>query len=215
MRNVLRMKRRGVTLIYAFFACMGLVALIALSVDWGRVQLTKTELHAAAVAAARYAVAGLQNDLAGVSAAPANAAAVAAQNTANGRAIAFNQNQDVEIGVWDTSARTFTPTTDLKVANAVNAQIVLDEPGRRVVVRELDVAPADDADRLVDEERRGAGGALVDGEDDATGHDRPPSDRIRYRVGVAAVDVTRRAAPARAGRAASAGSGRAARPPSA
>lgn len=120
MCNVPGMKRRGVTLIYAFFACMGLVALIALSVDWGRVQLTKTELHAAAVAAARYAVAGLQNDLAGVSAAPANAAAVAAQNTANGRAIAFNQSQDVEIGVWDTSARTFTPTTDLKVANAVH-----------------------------------------------------------------------------------------------
>ena len=120
MRRPTTIRRRAITLIYAVFATFGIIGFVALSVDWGRMELTKTELSNAAIASARYAASGLQNDLVGISAAPANAAAVAAQNKADGQAIAFDQTQDVQIGFWDTTARTFTQTTDLTVANAVH-----------------------------------------------------------------------------------------------
>ena len=116
-------KRRGTALIYATAGILVLGAFAALAVDWGRVQLTKTELQSAADAAARYGAAGLQNDLDGVSAASANAAASASQNKANGQAISFNASQDVVIGEWNKGSRTFAPTTDLNKANAVQVTL--------------------------------------------------------------------------------------------
>ena len=112
-------RRAGSALIYATCVVFALAAIIALGVDWGRVQVTKNELRAAADAAARYGVAGLQNDINGTSAAYANAAAAVAQNKANGKTISFTAAQDVEIGVWSKTLRTFTPNTNLNVANAV------------------------------------------------------------------------------------------------
>lgn len=111
--------RRGNALVYATAAMVIMGGFAGLAVDWGRVQLTKTELQTAADAAARYGVAGLQNDLNGGSAAYANAAAVVAQNKANGGRITFNSSADVEIGVWDKATLTYTVTGDLNVANAV------------------------------------------------------------------------------------------------
>jgi Flp pilus assembly protein TadG len=120
-------KRRGSVLIYATFGTFALAGISALAVDWGRVQLVRTELQAAADAAARYAASGLQNDIAGVSSANANAAAVVAQNKADGRAIAFNANTDCEIGVWNSSTRAFTPSKNLNIANAVRVTLRCDE----------------------------------------------------------------------------------------
>ena len=111
--------RRGSTLVYCCVATFAMAGFVAFGVDWGRVQLTKSELRAAADAAARYAVSGLQNDLSGNSAAASNAALSVAQNKANGRAIVFNAAEDMVIGVWSKSARTFTPNSDLNAANAV------------------------------------------------------------------------------------------------
>lgn len=116
-------RRRGSTLVYATFGTFALAAVSALAVDWGRVQVAKTELQAAADAAARYGVAGLQNSLSGASAARANASAVVAQNKADGRAINFVADEDVEIGVWKKSNKTFTPTTDLTEANAIRVTL--------------------------------------------------------------------------------------------
>jgi hypothetical protein len=116
-------RRRGSTLLYAMLGTSALAGFTALAVDWGRVQLTKNELRAAADATARYGVAGLQNDVGGISAAYANATACVAQNKANGRAIPFVIADDMVIGKWTKATRTFTATTDLKQANAVKVTL--------------------------------------------------------------------------------------------
>lgn len=118
-----RLRRRGSTLVYATVGTFALAAVSAMAVDWGRVQVAKTELQAAADAAARYGVSGLQHSIAGASAARANAAAVVAQNKADGRPIPFVASQDVEIGVWKKSNKSFTPTTDLSEANAIRVTL--------------------------------------------------------------------------------------------
>ena len=112
-------QRRGAILVYAFFLFLAMAGMVALAVDWGRMQVTKSELRAAADAAARFAVAGLQNDLTGSTAAYANAQHSVAENKANGQPISFVPASDVEIGIWTVATRTFVTTTDLNVANAV------------------------------------------------------------------------------------------------
>src|SRR3954464_3731204 len=52
-------RRRGMSLIYMAVAVPVLAGFCSLAVDWARVQLVKSELQAAADAAARYAVTGL------------------------------------------------------------------------------------------------------------------------------------------------------------
>ncbi len=112
-------RRRGSALVYGAVCMFALAGFAALAVDWGRVQLAKSELQSAADAASRYAAAGLQNDINGASAAYGNAAAVAAQNKADGQTISFRQNEDVELGVWTSATKTFVPTGNLNIANAV------------------------------------------------------------------------------------------------
>src|SRR3954454_11297274 len=53
--------RRGAMLIYATVAMVVFAGLCVLAVDWGRVQVAKTELQRTADAAARYAVTGLSD----------------------------------------------------------------------------------------------------------------------------------------------------------
>lgn len=106
-------------MVYGTVGAFVLAGFAALAVDWGRIQLTKSELQSAADAAARYAAAGLQNDINGASAAYGNAAAVASQNKADGRTISFNQTEDVQLGLWTSATKTFTPTGNLNIANAV------------------------------------------------------------------------------------------------
>lgn len=83
-------------------------AFISLAVDYGRVQLVKTELRSAADAAARAAAGSLSS---GTTAAQNAAVQIAGLNTADGRSVALNTATDVEFGMWDTSARTFTVLT--------------------------------------------------------------------------------------------------------
>ncbi len=123
MLQKLNSNRRGATMVYAMFGTFALASFAALTVDWGRVQVVKTELQSAADAAARYAASGLQNDIGGTSAAYGNAAAVVAQNTADGRSINFDQANDVEIGVWNSTTRTFVATRNLNLANAVRVTL--------------------------------------------------------------------------------------------
>jgi Flp pilus assembly protein TadG len=92
--------RGGKVLIYAMFAMPLFLMLGTLAVDWGRVQLVKTELERATQAAARAAVPGIQNgtylDLANW---------VGAMNPADGTPVEFTM-ADVEIGRWDPATRT-------------------------------------------------------------------------------------------------------------
>lgn len=97
----------GNVLVYSTVMLVALVGVISLAVDWGRVQLAKTELQAAADAAARYGVTGLSS---GVNTVQSRVAAAAAQNKADGVAVEI-ENSDIEFGVWDPLLKEFTVLT--------------------------------------------------------------------------------------------------------
>ena len=111
-------RRRGMSLIYVTIISIVLMGFVSMAVDLGRVQLAQTQLQAATDAAARYGALGLQNILWGNSAAGANAITAAASNTVDGSPLVL-QNSDVQVGIWDSSAHTFTPVSDPTTANAV------------------------------------------------------------------------------------------------
>ena len=78
---------------------------VALAVDWGHVQMVKTQLQNAADSAARAAAATIY---AGPSTARNMAVTYAANNTADGRSVVLDPNADVDLGTWDPAAHTFT-----------------------------------------------------------------------------------------------------------
>jgi hypothetical protein len=104
MRRQTGQRANGMTLIYLVCAMTALVGFTSLAVDWGRVQLVRTELQRAADAAARYGAAGAIN---GASAAQANAISAAADNLADGTPVVLTAS-DVASGHWDPTAGTFT-----------------------------------------------------------------------------------------------------------
>src|SRR3954451_22956880 len=88
-------------LIYATAGMVVFAGLCVLAVDWGRVQVAKTELQRTADAAAPYAVTGVSD---GTALAKANW--IGGLNPADGRAVVF-QAADVTTGTWDASAGAF------------------------------------------------------------------------------------------------------------
>lgn len=96
-------RRRGAVLIYSVLALVALTALASLAVDFGRVQLAKTELRRTCDAAARYAVTGIASRTT-----LTRANHVGAHNTADGVAYTFPAG-DVEVGTWNETTRAFTP----------------------------------------------------------------------------------------------------------
>lgn len=115
--------RRATVLVYSVIVFAVLAGFVSLAVDWARVQLAKTELQTVADSAARYAATGLKNNLNGTSAAAGNAVVVATQNAVDGTVVSLNASEDVELGVWSTSNRTFVVTTDPLAANAVRVTL--------------------------------------------------------------------------------------------
>jgi Flp pilus assembly protein TadG len=112
-----RRTRRGAILVYSLVGMTAFIGISSLAVDYGRVQLTKTELQRAADAAARYAATGLYD-----STAASKASYIASQNTADGVAIALHMgggDDDVIVGHWDSATNTFiaagTPSDAVKV----------------------------------------------------------------------------------------------------
>lgn len=93
---------KAMLLVYCAVMMTGLMALISLAVDWGRVQTAKTELRNATDAAARYAVSGLSDGTA-----VTKAQQVAIQNYVDGSTLSL-LSTDVQTGTWDDTARTFT-----------------------------------------------------------------------------------------------------------
>lgn len=104
-----RVSRTGFALIYAIVAMTALLAFVSIAVDFGRVQLAKSQLRHAVDAAARYAVTGLSD-----SSHLSKAQAVASANTCDGSPVLL-QSGDVETGIWANGV--FTP--DSASPNAV------------------------------------------------------------------------------------------------
>jgi hypothetical protein len=95
-----------------------LVGIASLGADYGRVQLAKIELERCATAAARAAVSRVPADPQG---ARDLAVAYAQHNTVDGTGVTIDPQADVELGIWDDAARTFSVASgaNLSTANAV------------------------------------------------------------------------------------------------
>lgn len=110
---------RGAALVWGTVTTAILMLFASLAVDLGRVMVARSELQAAADAAAR---AGVNNFQATRSASSAVSAAVASasENRADTSSVTLDPNLDVQIGIWNDTTRTFThspsPTPN---ANAV------------------------------------------------------------------------------------------------
>jgi hypothetical protein len=96
---------RGFSTIYSIMLVMVICGFVSMGVELGRVQLAKNELAGAIDAAARAGAASL-------SVSPSQARSVsitiAAANTCDGLPIVLLDPDDIELGSWDPSARTFT-----------------------------------------------------------------------------------------------------------
>jgi len=108
--------RHGTVMIYTTIGMVAFAGFVSLGVDAAHVRMVKTQLQAAADAAARYAATGLQTS--GVTSAKNNAVSVAGDNTADGSPVVVDPNNDVDFGTWDSTAQTFTVLTGAAQANA-------------------------------------------------------------------------------------------------
>lgn len=90
-----RRNRGGYTFILAIVAMTTMCMIISLAVDLGRAQLAKTQLRAAADAAARYGARGFSNNSVN-----SNAKAAALQNLVDGTGLVL-QNADIAEGYWN------------------------------------------------------------------------------------------------------------------
>ncbi len=96
--------RRGAIAVLAAVLSVIMLAMLAFAIDVGYVSLVKTQLQAAADASALAAASRIgQTDMV------STAKSVGSSNTASGRSVQINSS-DVETGIWDSSALTFTPS---------------------------------------------------------------------------------------------------------
>jgi len=110
--------RGGFAALYFVAILTALAGFISFAVDFGHVRLAKAELQDAADAAARAAANKLDISL---TAARNEAVAVAGLNKCDGTPVVLT-SQDVEIGVWNAAARTFTVTNSNPNAIRVTAR---------------------------------------------------------------------------------------------
>src|SRR5687768_7398049 len=95
---------RGMAMLYVLALLTVIFALASFAVDYGRVQLAKTQLQAATDDAAKYAVLSVKS---GKNTVLTRANAAAAENTVDGVAPSFAL-ADVQIGSWNAATRVFT-----------------------------------------------------------------------------------------------------------
>jgi Flp pilus assembly protein TadG len=100
-----RGRRRGVAVVYLAILGTVLCGFVSLGVDWAHIQLVKTELQAAADAAARAASVQLPN---GVTATQTTAVSWANKNKAGNTSVVIDPTNDVDFGTWNSTNRTFT-----------------------------------------------------------------------------------------------------------
>jgi hypothetical protein len=100
------------SVLYIIIVMSVMFGFASLALDYGRVQLAKSELRAATDSAARYGAKWVSNPALALG--QSNDAAN--DNTVNGQALSL-ASRDVEVGHWNTATRVFTP--NLKPQNAV------------------------------------------------------------------------------------------------
>lgn len=115
-RQSLRQRPFGFTAVYGVLCLFAMFALASLAVDWGRVQLVRTELQRAADAASRAALSQLS---AGTTAVQNAAVAFGANNSADSTSVVIDPVNDVEFGDWNSATRTFTTLPNTTGADAV------------------------------------------------------------------------------------------------
>lgn len=98
-----------------------MLAIGSLAVDWGRVQMAKTEMHRAVDAAARGASVYLPGDTTGARAA---AISIAAQNYVDGSPLVL-QSGDVEFGKWNSTTGVFDTASSTPDAIRITARRTL------------------------------------------------------------------------------------------
>ena len=109
--------RRGAIAVLAAILSVFMVGMIAFAVDFGYLSLVRTQLQATADSAALAGAGTMNTNEADMIAAAKN---FATRNKVAGRAAQLTTS-DVEPGIWDTTARTFTPSSDL--GNAVRVTV--------------------------------------------------------------------------------------------
>lgn len=108
--------RHGNALLISVIVMMVLIGFVSLAIDFGRLQLARVEMFGSAEGVARYAAAGI------VSGTVATRAATATNDNQCVGGSSGITASDVETGIWDTVARTFTPTSTHPNAVKVTAQ---------------------------------------------------------------------------------------------
>ena len=121
-------RRKGIGLIWAMIMILGLCAIASLAVDYGRVQLVKSQLRCAADASALAAGDVMLTDPVGARTA---AIQIARANKAENTPVTLDATQDVEFGTWEPGSKQFSPLGSalLSSANAVRVT------ARRVTAR--------------------------------------------------------------------------------
>lgn len=117
-RKHLRRQPRGSVMVYMSVGMVVVCGFVSLAVDYGRVQVAKTELQSAADTAARYAASGVKHQINGVNAAQGMALANIAENKVDSKLLKDSQ-ATAEVGIWNASTETFTLNNSATVANAV------------------------------------------------------------------------------------------------
>jgi Flp pilus assembly protein TadG len=112
--------RGGFAAMYTVIILIALCGFVSLAVDFGRVQLAKSELQTAADAAVRAAATGLATS---VSQSRADAAAIALANLCDGVPVTLDTSADVEFGTWNTQTKTFTALGGAAQDNATAVRI--------------------------------------------------------------------------------------------
>lgn len=98
-----RRRQHGVSIVYSVIILLAVVGTVSFAVDYGRVQIAKTQLRAAADSAARAAVA----DVGSITTVQNTAIQYAAANNCDGTAISIT-TADIDFLDWDASTRTYT-----------------------------------------------------------------------------------------------------------
>jgi Flp pilus assembly protein TadG len=114
-RTSVKKSRRAAVVVLVALLIVFLLGMVAFGVDIGYIVLVRTQLQAAADSAAMAAVVEMVND-------PDNtysmAQSYASKHWAGGEDVAL-ETADVQIGSWDSEAKTFTPSASSTSGNAV------------------------------------------------------------------------------------------------
>jgi hypothetical protein len=113
-------RRNGLGLVWSMVTMVALCAIASLAVDLGRVQIARTQLRAAADAAA---LAAGQFVLSDTTLARQAAIEVAALNRADGRSVTL-ESTDIQFIKWDARTQTYEPASGTVKPNAVRVTAV-------------------------------------------------------------------------------------------